>query len=441
MSTLSPKTSYNIRALTTQLLGQILNDGRSLSQALPHFRNQCQTPQDAAFLQALVYGVLRFYPRLCFICDQLLQKPIKTKEIDLYYLAVIGLYQLMFMSIAPHAIISETVEAARVLNKPWATGLINAILRNFQRQSQTLLSTIHSNEIAHYAHPKWLLETIKSAWPTEWQAILTANNESPPLSLRVNQQKITRDDYLKTLETEGFPADTILETPAGITLKTAVDITKLPGFNDGLFSVQDGAAQFAAQLLTLKPNLRVLDACAAPGGKTTHILEKEPNLQTLVAIDIAPARTTLIQENLSRLHLSATVITADTNKPNIWWDGQLFDRILLDAPCSATGVIRRHPDIKYLRQPNDMVKLALQQKQLLQTLWPLLAPNGLLLYATCSLLPTENSDVINVFLTQEPSAKIVPISLPIGLAQTAGHQILPGQGNLDGFYYALLTKT
>jgi len=440
VSTLSPKTSYNIRALATQLLGQILSDGRSLSVALPHFRNQCQTPQDAAFLQALIYGVLRFYPRLCFVCDKLLQKPIKTKEIDIYYLAVIGLYQLMFMSVAPHAIISETVEAARVLNKPWATGLINAILRNFQRQSKTLLPTIDSNEIAHFAHPRWLLDEIKSAWPTEWQTILTANNEAPPLSLRVNQQKITRDDYLKTLQTEEFPADKILGIPAGITLKTAVDITKLPGFNDGLFSVQDGAAQFAAELLALKPNLRVLDACAAPGGKTTHILEKEPNLQALVAIDIAPTRTALIQENLSRLHLSATVITADANKPHTWWDHQLFDRILLDAPCSATGVIRRHPDIKYLRQPNDIVKLALQQKQLLQTLWPLLAPNGLLLYATCSLLPAENSDIIEAFLTQEPSAKIVPISLPVGFARAIGHQILPGQGNLDGFYYALLTK-
>ncbi len=429
----------NIRALTTKLIHEVLTKKHSLSQLLPTFKNQCKNTQDAAFLQALAFGVIRWYPRLLFITNQLLQKPIKQKNIELVYLICAGIYQLTEMRIAEHAVIHETVEAAKALNTPWAAPLVNAVLRSYQRQFQDHQKIPTTNEEAYYAHPSWLIHIIKKAWPKDWEAILGNNNLSPPLSLRINLQQETQEHYIKRLEEIGLPAVPIPHTKSGIILKVPTEITTLPGFKEGSFSVQDTAAQFSVEFLQLAPNLRVLDACAAPGGKTAHMLETEPTLE-VTALDISQSRSTLITENLNRLQLKATVLTADAKAPGTWWDGKFFDRILLDAPCSATGVIRRHPDIKYLRKLSDITKLALQQMQLLNALWPLLKPGGILVYATCSILPEENLNVIQLFLNQQKDASHLPIPMPCGQPQVIGHQFLPGQNEADGFYYARILK-
>jgi len=436
----SAKHPVNTRALAAEAVHEVVRNGRSLTQVLPDFKKKCTQPQDAAFLQAMVYGTLRFYPTLAFLADKLLEKPLKDKDFILYDLILVGLYQLMYLRVPAHAALSATVEAARVLERPWATGLVNAVLRNFQRKKDLLQQTLPTNEEAYYAHPAWFIETIKTAWPTEWQTILTANNAAPPFSLRVNLQKITREKFLETLQAADILATALANTAAGVVLEVATEITNIPGFKEGLFSVQDGAAQYAAELLHLSPHLRVLDACAAPGGKTLHLLEKEPLLKEVVAIDISPARTKLIQENLARMALVATVITANAAEPDTWWDKTPFDRILLDAPCSATGVIRRHPDIKYCRHADDPAKLFVQQSLLLKALWPLLKPGGYLLYATCSIIPIENVHVLENFLNEHTNALVTPFALPDGIQQNIGIQILPGKNNLDGFYYACLQK-
>jgi 16S rRNA (cytosine967-C5)-methyltransferase len=430
----------NTRALATQAVHAVLTDGYSLSHCLPLFKNKCKTAEDAAFLQALVFGVIRWYPRLEFFANQLLKKPVKQKDNDLLHLIAVGLYQLTDMHVPEHAALAETVEAARLLNKPWATGLINAVLRSYQRRSADLKQLLQSNDAAYYAHPQWLIDTLKIDWPNHWQAILTANNILPPLSLRVNTQKVSRTDYAEQLEKANILATAIPYTYSGIVLKIPTDITTLPGFDAGLFSVQDGAAQLSATLLELAPNLRVLDACAAPGGKTTHILETEPKLAGLIAIDISRERTSVISENLARLQLQATVIAADARNPATWWDGKSFDRILCDAPCSSAGVIRRHPDIKYLKTAGDLINLAQQQMQLLNALWPLLKPGGILVYATCSVFAKENDVCVQTFLHATKDAFLLPISIAFGVPKTVGHQILPGQNDMDGFYYARIGK-
>ena len=430
----------NTRFIATQILSGVLNDKRSLSEVLPEGKATCKDTQDAALVQALCFGVLRWYPKLCFITMQLLQKPIKQKDSELLYLLCVGLYQLMDMRIPDHAAISETVEAARLLNKPWATGLINAVLRNYQRLEGTL--TLNTPE-ALYAHPLWLIKTLQHAWPNAWKSILEANNEHPPFSIRVNIQQISLDAYQALLLEHDIQATPIPNTLSGLVLENIKDITTLPGFEAGYLSVQDGASQLVAPLLQLSPALRVLDACSAPGGKAAHLLELEPKLKELIALDIAPERTRVIQENLSRLRLKATILTADATQPNAWWDGELFDRILIDAPCSATGIIRRHPDIKYLRQPADFVTLAKQQTTLLEALWPLLKPGGRLVYTTCSIMPAENTHVLEGFLKKHTDALALPVDISIGIPQTIGQQILPGQNGLDGldgFYYAVLSK-
>lgn len=430
----------NSRAIATQALAAVLCNKQSLTQILPQYKKLCKKPEDGAFVQVLCFGVLRFYPRLNLVASQLLKTPLKNKDQDILLLICVGLYQLIDLNTPPHAAISETVEASRQLKKPWASGLINAVLRNFLRQKETLMQSIEKNIEAKYQHPLWMIQAIKKAWPNDMEAILQANNHQAPMVLRVNLKKTTRESYLEKLATENMKASLVEGTEAGIILVTAYDVAKIPGFSLGLVSVQDGAAQLAANILDIAPNMRVLDACAAPGGKTAHILEKEPNLSELLAIDISEERGKRITENLDRLELNAKIITADAGQPNTWWDGVLFDRILLDAPCSATGVIRRHPDIKFLRQQTDIANLAKEQFALLKTLWALLKPGGRLLYATCSILPAENSEVVQQFLNQEPSARLLPMNIAWGEVLPVGHQLLPGQNHMDGFYYALLEK-
>ena len=347
----------------------------------------------------------------------------------------------MHMRIAEHAIINETVAAVSNLNRPWAKGLVNAVLRSFQRQQQEILDNQTDNLVFQTAHPKWLLNKINEAWPSEIATqIIEANNQRAPMALRVNSLRTSREDYLRVLEDAGIVASPTEYSAQGILLETPRDVTDLPGFSDGVISVQDEAAQLAAHLLLLESGQRVLDACCAPGGKTCHILESQPDLSSVLAIDLEQRRLVRVCENLERLRLAAKLVAADANDLNSWWDGNAFDRILLDAPCSATGVIRRHPDIKILRKPADIDKLAAIQTEILVSLWQTLKPGGILLYATCSVLPIENDQIIRDFIRSQDDVQLVPIDATWGIATDHGRQLFPLENGNDGFYYSRLKK-
>lgn len=409
--------------------------GQSLTPALE--AASAISDQDRAFVHMLSYGVCRQYFLLEQILTQLLVKPVK--EADLQALLLVGLYQLQFMRVKPHAAVSETVAA--VGNRKWAKGLVNGVLRNFLRDSEQLAQQALSNDQAAFNHPAWLLRQIRQAWPEQAAAVLAANNTHPVMALRVNLGAIGREAYQAQLDAANLTAQTVAFAPAALQLDQAVATSQLPGFAAGQVSVQDTAAQLAAYLLATQPGDRVLDVCAAPGGKTAHILENQPQLKELVAVDIDAQRLAKVAENLARLQKSAKLIHADASDTATWWDGQPFERILLDAPCSATGVIRRHPDIKLLRRESDIPALQDLQQALLEAIWPLLAPGGTLLYATCSILPQENANQLHTFLAHHGDAEEWPINADWGLAQTVGRQILTGEAGMDGFYYARLRKT
>lgn len=433
----------NSRYLAADIIAKVMQ-GDSLANNLEPVLMRLSELRDRAFLQAMCYGVCRYYSTLQFIVKQLLKKPLKAKDQDLYALLLVGVYQLKIMQLPPHAAVSETVNAVDDFKKSWARPLINGVLREYLRCQVEMEKKIAATPEAFYAHPTWWIDKIKKAWPEHWQNILLANNEHPPFMLRVNQQKISRQQYLAKLSQQDFVAEIIPETMNGLMLKNPVSVRELPGFFGGEVSVQDGAAQLAAPLLQLKPGLSVLDACAAPGGKLTHILELQPNLAKIVALEKDAERIQSIQENIQRLNLSTKhlhCLVADATAINQWWDGQLFDRILLDAPCSSSGVIRRHPDIKLLRRPSDIAMLSSLQAQLLTSLWPLLKPGGLLVYATCSIFPSENEHVVQAFLAAQPDATEEKITENWGIASDVGKQILPGMHHMDGFYYAILRKT
>jgi len=423
----------NLRLTASEIILDVTN-GRSLSDCLAKILPAIKENRDRAFVQAICYGVCRFYTRLDVVLSHLLQHPMREKDSDVHALLLVGLYQIMEMRIPDHAAVAETVNATQKLNKPWARGFVNAILREYLRQREQLDKKIEKDEEALYAHPDWWINHIRESWPTEWQAILAANNEHPPFALRVNQQKISREKYLEKCEATIIP-----ETLTGIILNEPTLAENLPGFSTGEISVQDGAAQLAAALLQLKPHQHVLDACAAPGGKLSHMLEIVPDL-SVIAVEKEASRLSAIQENLSRLNMQAECIHADVSQVETWWDGKYFDRILLDAPCSASGVVRRHPDIKLLRCPSDIPAFVFEQKKLLASLWPLLAPGGLLLYATCSIFPEENTEVMEDFLALHQDAKEEVITASFGLKCSVGRQILTGMHHMDGFYYALIKK-
>ena len=427
----------NPRLSAVAILQAVIRQKQSLDSAL---EKAFIANPDNSFIKALCFGVIRYYYKLTALTQLLLSKPLKDKDHDVYLLLLSGLYELIFMRTPAHAVVSETVNATRTLGKTWASGLVNAVLRSFQRNQEALLEQLEPDFVAHYAHPAWFIETVKKAWPAHWQTILAANNQQPPMCLRVNQLKHSREDYLAELQTLEIHAQAIPYTNAGIMLNQPIAVNDLPGFAEGQVSVQDGAAQFAAELLELGPGQSVLDACAAPGGKTGHMLEVEPRLQALLALDIDANRLKKVKENLDRLQLTANLANANASDLTSWWDGKPFDRILLDAPCSGTGVIRRHPDIKLLRRPEDIAKLAQQQLQLLTTLWKTLKPGGILVYITCSIMPEENMQVIEQFLTQEPHAQEKRIDSAWGQPVSIGRQILPVVNGMDGFYYARLQK-
>lgn len=426
----------NTRLIAARVLSRVLQDGQSLTAALDNALQAVESGKDRAFIQAVCYGVCRQYHRLDFILSQLLDKPLK--DTDVKALALVGLYQLKFMRVKPHAAVSETVLAAR--KKPWAKSLINAVLRTYLREQEGLEDKADKEQTAAVSHPGWLIKQIEQDWPEQAQKILLENNQQPPMVLRVNLSRTNRDHYLQALMNQDIAAVAVSFCPSAIMLDKPVSVDLLPGFADGLVSVQDTAAQLAAELLDVQPGHRVLDVCAAPGGKTAHILESQPQVKELVAVDIDESRLRRVSENCQRLNLQAKLVVGDAANPGDWWDGKPFDRILLDAPCSALGVIRRHPDIKLLRRAEDIKPLLALQKNILQAVWPLLAPGGLLLYATCSILKQENEQQVQAFLAEHDDAVELSIEADWGSAGACGRQILTGESAMDGFYYARIRK-
>lgn len=436
----------NSRLIVVKVLLQVTQHGRNLPDAISNYNDNIEE-NDRGLIQAMSYGVIRLYPRLKFIAEQLISKPLKKKDQDIVLLILSGLYQLIEMRIPDHAAVSETVKITKSLKKPWAKNLVNAVLRNYQRQADSINNKIEKNSEAKFAHPFWWIKIIKNNWSESdqkntddlWQQILLANNQNPPMTLRLNTHHISREDYLDLLNENEIAATVGKHSPDAIYLEKPVQVNQLPLFEEGRVSVQDEAAQLAAILLDSQKGDRILDACAAPGGKTIHILERQTELE-LTALDIEESRLQKVQENLDRTHQSAQLLAANAFEPNSWWDKKPFDRILLDAPCSASGVIRRHPDIKLLRQQEDIPKLIKDQQQILDALWPLLKSGGMLLYATCSVLAEENTLQIQHFLQQHADAELQPINSDWGQQQTAGKQILPGEDGMDGFFYALIQK-
>ncbi|HEY4732411.1 MAG TPA: 16S rRNA (cytosine(967)-C(5))-methyltransferase RsmB [Gammaproteobacteria bacterium] len=430
----------NSRARAAMALTQVFNDGHSLSAVLAGALDGLENHKDKGMIQELCYGVLRWYPRLEWLANRLLDRPLKARDRDVYNLVLVGLYQFMYMRVPAHAVVNETVDAVKQLGKPWARNMVNAVLRSFQRDRDSILTEADQDEEATTAHPAWLLAIIRKNWPGDWQQIVHANNQRPPMCLRVNRLKTDRASYLQALADQGIAAQATAFAEDGIELEKAVEVGTLPGFTEGRVSVQDAAAQLAAPLLDMQPGQRVLDACAAPGGKTGHILEVQPTLRDLIVVDIDGIRLRRIEDNLRRLGFRATLVRGDATSPEKWWDGTLFDRILLDAPCSATGVIRRHPDIKRLRRPDDIAALVELQRRLLISLWPLLRPGGMLLYVTCSILAAENDGQMKEFLKLHTDARENKIESPWGRLIQAGRQVLPGEYNMDGFYFASISK-
>ncbi len=426
----------NTRLLAISALAEVLDEGKFLSEctALKDDDSNRNLPQ----ARHLAYGVLRWLVALAWLESQLLDKPLKEKDRDISRLIWLGIFQLWQDSTPDHAAINETTECARSLGKAWAVNMINAVLRRFQREQTTLLEQL-SKTPEHLAHPPWLLAATKTDWPEQWQNILEANNAPAPLCLRVNTQRTTREQLVSSLTAAGFNCEISKYAAQALMISPAAAVADLPGFKEGLFSVQDAAAQLAAELLDVEPGMRILDACAAPGGKTCHLLEQIPGIE-LTALERYANRLQRVQENLHRLGLQCHLVAADATDSSLWWDGQPYDRILLDAPCSATGVIRRHPEIRHLRDPDQVQEAIATQYQLLQQLWPLLAGGGKLLYATCSYFRDENSHQIKRFIAHHSDAEEAVINATWGFEQTHGRQILPGEHNMDGFYYACLRK-
>ena len=427
------------RALAAEVLADVTLRGASLRERLQPAQSKLADARDRAFLTALCNEGARWWLRFDKALDGLLQQPLRKREPVLHALLVLGLVQLEILQLPPHAAVAATVEATRALQRGGFAKLANAVLRRWLRERDALNARLDRDTTTRSAHPRWLAEALARDWSQNAGAILAANNAPSPPMLRVNARRTTPEDVIAELADAGIRAQPHPWLHDALQLDAHADLARLPAFAQGHFSVQDGAAQCAADLMDLQDGLRVLDACAAPGGKACHMLERA-DLQ-LWALEREPARAASIRSNLERLKLKCELRTSDAGDPAMWWDGKPFDRILLDAPCSATGVIRRHPDIKLHRRAGDIPQLAREQSRLLEVLWPLLARQGRFVYATCSLLREENERIVGAFLDAHPDAQPAPCNFPVGRAAGAGWQILPGEGGLDGMYYAAIAKT
>jgi len=432
-----------LRARVAKGLTQVIGEGKSLTEVLPLYDSL--EDKDRGLARELTFGTLRQYHQLEVISEQLLKKPLKKKDTDLFCLILVGLYQLYSTRIPDHAVLSETVEATAKLKKKWAKGLVNALLRKASRESEQLLSIVSKSPSISASLPKWLYKQLRTDWPDNFDDIAQQCHQRAPLTLRINRRHNSRDEYLSRLQDAGIEASVHSLANQALLLDKSCDITTLPGYLDGDFSVQDSAAQMAGQILDVKPKQRILDACAAPGGKTAHILELTDNDATVVALDNSAQRLQRLEENLSRLKLNAKTIVADAIKTSNWFQGEAFDRILCDAPCSALGIIRRHPDITVLRRESDIPTLNVIQQQLLDSLWLLLKPGGIMLYSTCSILKSENSEQISTFIQRHSDASLMDINSPQLMKNNIKRtgqdwQIFPGELKMDGFYYAKLCK-
>ncbi|MBT8148508.1 MAG: 16S rRNA (cytosine(967)-C(5))-methyltransferase RsmB [Gammaproteobacteria bacterium] len=466
----------NVRAAAALALAAVVRDGKAFSGALddPVLESLTQPvnsktdkadnidTRDRALYRELCYGTLRHYFLLDALLAALLRKPLANKDSDIKMLLLLGLYQLLFMRVPDHAVLSATVNACKDLRKHWATGLVNAVLRNSLRRidrkesGPALLAALCDalqvgSEAARASHPDWLLAQMQRDWPQHWPQLVAYNNAPPPMCLRINTAQCSREHYQQLLADFDIDGRPSALAPAGLLLARAVDVAVLPGFAEGWASVQDSGAQLAAQLLAPVAGERVLDACAAPGGKTAHLLQLCPQLR-LTALDSNATRLQRVHSNLERCAAgqpqagqaqpgsSLQLHCADAGDLQAWWDGNAFDKILLDAPCSGTGVISHHPDIKLLRRASDGAAFATQQLRLLRALWTSLARGGSLLYCTCSILPAENAELVKKFLATTPDAELQPLAVGWGIDTGAGHQLLPNTGENGGFFYAKLSK-
>ena len=431
-----------LRATAARIVDAVISSGRSLDKALDEHESRV-AERDRPLLRMMCYGVLRFYWHLQAWIDALLKQPLKARDSSVNALLALGLYQLSDTRIPDHAVVSQTVEATRHLRRPKLASLVNAVLRRFLRDR--LSEQLPSNDEAVLDHPQWLIDSFKTDWPNDWQALVAANNDRAPMWLRVNPLHGTAEDYLARLRDVGMDAELLAAAPQAVRLLEPQPVDRLPGFFEGHVSVQDAAAQLAAPWLLEELNGRILDACAAPGGKSGHLLELGGDRIDLTCIDNDAARLAGVTENLDRLGFSATNLLADASKPEEWWNKQAFDGILLDVPCSATGVIRRHPDIKHLRRSADVRSFAATQVAMLAAVWPMLASGGRLLYVTCSVLAAENEGVVSRFLKDNDDAQEIDVLHNNNIRdlmrdKACGLQVLPGTMGLDGFYFACLGK-
>ena len=434
LSSMKPDT----RALAAKGLADVALRGASLRDVMERNARRLADPRDRALLMALLSEGARWWLRFDAAVDGLLEKPLRHKDPAVHALLVLGLVQLEILQLSDYAAVAATVEATRTLGRPQLAGLVNAILRRWQRERDSLLARLDAKPQTRHAHPAWLAAALQRDWPQQSDAVMAADNREPPLMLRVNRQRSGRQALIDQLQGAGYAASAHPWLSDALVLPHSTDVTRMPGFEDGFFAVQDGAAQVAADLADLRDGLRVLDACAAPGGKACHLLERADI--DLTALEFDAARAERIRQNLMRLRLNAKVVIGDAGAPKGWWKGQPFDRILIDAPCSATGVLRRRPDVRLHRRESDIAAMHAQQRRILAALWPLLAPAGRLVYITCSVLRAENEAIVGELLATQPDARATAFTLPAGQAAGVGWQILPGDGDLDGMYYAVIEK-
>ena len=435
-------TPAGIRAAAARWVAEVAERGRSLEELMADDPDEGST---RGLKRSLTYGTLRWHFRLQAILVQLADRPPAKLQPTLRALLEVGLFQLLDGSVAEHAAVAETVAAARELGHARAAGFVNAVLRRFQRERAALLAKVDVDPAIRTAHPRWLAAALERDWSDRYVSILEANNAHPPFWLRVNTIRSDVDAEQHALEAAGFRCHREPLAPDALRIEPAADVRSLPGFVEGRVSVQDAAAQLAIELLAPRAGERILDACAAPGGKTGHMLERTEGRAQVTAVDASAARLTRVQANLDRLGLAATLVAGDALRPEAWWDGRPYERILLDVPCSGTGVIRRHPDIKLLRRPGDIEPLARRQRAMLGALWPLVRPGGRLLYTSCSVLKAENAAVVAAFQADTPAAADVTAEAAPGWPAGAdpggpGHARLPGEADMDGFYYACLEK-
>ncbi len=431
--------STDTRALAATALVEVALRGASLRDVMERHARKLRDPRDRALLMALLSEGARWWLRFEPALERLLEQPLRRKEPAVHALLVLGLVQLEVLQLQDYAAVAATVEATRALKKPRLAGLVNAVLRRWQRERESLLAALDAQPRTRFAHPDWLSRAIARDWPEQAEAVMAADNREPPLMLRVNRRHGSRDQLLERLHSAGYAAEMHPWLADALVLPHSGDVTRMPGFEAGDFAVQDGAAQIAADLLQVQDGLRVLDACAAPGGKACHLLERAR--LDLTALEQDPRRAERIRDNLQRLRLDARLVIGDAGAPPSQWPRESFDRILIDAPCSATGVLRRRPDVRLHRRESDIAAMNAQQHRILAALWPLLAPGGRLLYVTCSILRAENEAIVSALLADQPQARAVPIELPVGQPAAPGWQILPGDGDLDGMYYAVIEKT